>query len=65
MEYLDTVGLAEYADYKIHEISGGQQQRVALVRSLITCQGNFPRTHLRGVYIPPLERRSVQDRPDP
>lgn len=36
MEYLDTVGLAEYADYKIHEISGGQQQRVALVRSLIT-----------------------------
>lgn len=36
MEYLKTVGLEEYADYKIHEISGGQQQRVALVRSLIT-----------------------------
>lgn len=36
MEYLETVDLAEYAHYKIHEISGGQQQRVALVRSLIT-----------------------------
>jgi iron(III) transport system ATP-binding protein len=35
MEYLETVGLREYAKAKIHEISGGQQQRVALVRSLI------------------------------
>ncbi len=36
MEYLETVGLSEYANAKIHEISGGQQQRVALARSLIT-----------------------------
>lgn len=35
MEYLEIVGLNEYAKAKIHEISGGQQQRVALVRSLI------------------------------
>lgn len=35
MEYLEIVGLKEYAKSKIHEISGGQQQRVALVRSLI------------------------------
>lgn len=35
MEYLEIVGLKEYAKAKIHEISGGQQQRVALVRSLI------------------------------
>lgn len=36
MEYLETVGLEEYWNAKIHQISGGQQQRVALVRSLIT-----------------------------
>ena len=36
MEYLETVDLAEYAHYKIHEISGGQQQRVAIGRALIT-----------------------------
>lgn len=36
MEYLETVGLSDYAHAKIHEISGGQQQRVALARSLIT-----------------------------
>lgn len=35
MEYLDTVGLSDYANSKIHELSGGQQQRVALARSLI------------------------------
>ncbi|MGM9619365.1 MAG: ABC transporter ATP-binding protein [Oscillospiraceae bacterium] len=35
MEYLELVGLADYADFPIHQISGGQQQRVALARALI------------------------------
>ncbi len=35
MEYLDMVGLADYASAHIYEISGGQQQRVALARALI------------------------------
>ncbi len=36
MEYLEAVGMQEYAKAPIYEISGGQQQRVALIRSLIT-----------------------------
>ena len=35
MEYLELVGLQEYANKRIHEISGGQQQRTALARALI------------------------------
>ena len=35
LQYLDMVGLSDYADARIHEISGGQQQRVALARALI------------------------------
>lgn len=31
---LSTVGLAGYADRKIHELSGGQKQRVALARAM-------------------------------
>lgn len=34
-EYLEMVGLADYADARVTEISGGQQQRVALARALI------------------------------
>ena len=34
LQYLDMVGLSDYADARIHEISGGQQQRVALARAL-------------------------------
>ena len=35
MEYLDRVGLAEWADHLPHELSGGQKQRVAIARALI------------------------------
>lgn len=35
LQYLDMVGLSDYASARIYEISGGQQQRVALARSLI------------------------------
>lgn len=35
MQYLEMVGLVEYANAPIFEISGGQQQRVALARALI------------------------------
>ena len=35
MEYLEMVGLRDYAHAGIHEISGGQQQRTALARALI------------------------------
>jgi len=34
-EYLEMVGLQDYANKRIHEISGGQQQRTALARALI------------------------------
>lgn len=35
-EYLDKVGLLEWADHMPSELSGGQKQRVAIARSLIT-----------------------------
>lgn len=35
LDYLELVGLKDYARAHIHEISGGQQQRVALARALI------------------------------
>lgn len=35
LQYLEMVGLSEYAGARIQEISGGQQQRVALARALI------------------------------
>ena len=36
MEYLDRVGLKEWADHLPNELSGGQKQRVAIARALIT-----------------------------
>jgi len=36
MEYLDKVGLKEWADHLPNELSGGQKQRVAIARALIT-----------------------------
>ncbi len=36
MEYLDKVGLREWAHHLPSEMSGGQKQRVAIARSLIT-----------------------------
>jgi putative ABC transport system ATP-binding protein len=35
MEYLDKVGLKEWADHLPNELSGGQKQRVAIARALI------------------------------
>ncbi len=35
MEYLEKVGIAEWADHLPSELSGGQKQRVAIARSLI------------------------------
>ena len=36
LEYLERVGLADWATHLPNELSGGQQQRVAIARSLIT-----------------------------
>lgn len=36
MEYLEKVGLAEWAEHMPNELSGGQKQRVAIARSLIS-----------------------------
>jgi putative ABC transport system ATP-binding protein len=36
MEYLDRMGLKEWANHLPSELSGGQKQRVAIARSLIT-----------------------------
>ncbi|MEZ4400496.1 MAG: ABC transporter ATP-binding protein [Kofleriaceae bacterium] len=36
LQYLDKVGLADWADHRPAEMSGGQKQRVAIARSLIT-----------------------------
>jgi putative ABC transport system ATP-binding protein len=36
MEYLDMVGLKDWADHMPSEMSGGQKQRVAIARSLIS-----------------------------
>lgn len=35
MQYLEKVGLADWADHRPAEMSGGQKQRVAIARSLI------------------------------
>ena len=35
LEYLDKVGLREWADHMPNELSGGQKQRVAIARALI------------------------------
>jgi putative ABC transport system ATP-binding protein len=36
LEYLDRMGLKEWADHMPNEMSGGQKQRVAIARSLIS-----------------------------
>ena len=36
MEYLDMVGIKDWADHMPNELSGGQKQRVAIARALIT-----------------------------
>ncbi len=36
MEYLERVGLAEWAEHLPNELSGGQKQRIALARALIS-----------------------------
>ena len=36
MDYLDRLGLAQWAGHYLNEMSGGQKQRVAIARALIT-----------------------------
>ena len=36
LEFLDRLGLRDWADHRPNEMSGGQKQRVAIARSLIT-----------------------------
>jgi putative ABC transport system ATP-binding protein len=36
MEYLEKLGLKEWADHTPNELSGGQKQRIAIARAMIT-----------------------------
>ncbi len=36
LEYLDKVGLADWATHMPNELSGGQKQRIAIARALIS-----------------------------
>ena len=36
LDYLESLGLRDWADHMPHEMSGGQKQRVAIARALIT-----------------------------
>ena len=36
MEYLEKVGLKDWADHLPSELSGGQKQRIAIARALVT-----------------------------
>ena len=36
MEYLERMGLAEWAEHMPNELSGGQKQRIAIARALIS-----------------------------
>ena len=42
MEFLERLGLKEWADHYPNEMSGGQKQRVAIARALITKTGDHP-----------------------
>lgn len=36
LDFLDSLGLKDWADHRPNEMSGGQKQRVAIARALIT-----------------------------
>ena len=43
LEYLDKLGLKEWAHHMPNELSGGQKQRVAIARALDIQTANHPR----------------------
>ena len=47
MEYLEKLGLKEWAHHMPNELSGGQKQRVAIARALISKPQSFWQTNHR------------------
>ena len=48
LEYLDMLGLKEWAEHMPNEMSGGQKQRVAIARALINKPADHPRRRTHG-----------------
>ena len=61
MEYLDMVGLRDWADHMPNEMSGGQKQRVAIARSLLRNRSIMLFDEATSALDPETERQLLQN----